>query len=452
MAFIRKIKIGKYTYLAEVESIREGKKVRQKFIRYIGKEVNGKPTKRISTADIDKIIVKHHGQVQILKKLSGELRLEKHIPKELLTLVFSHLMESNLSINKLEKWVEKTSILDELDLKNFSTKRVYELLREFYEGNFDLIEESLMQVFNRVGREDEGILLDVTDTYFEGGKHLPWKRRKGKDGKIRKLVQIGLAITRKNGFPIHHKVYEGNVHSSKIFKDMMITLMERGIKSLTILDRGNHSAENIKLMKINGSPIILGMRKDDKLLSYIGKINRDDLYSKKHRIKLKKLSVFVTSFPYGDGRLLIVYNPSLEYVKRELSFEKDEENENRIKYAGFSLIYTDTNFKDEEVIRLYFERDLIEKAFRLFKGVISLRPIRVWLREHIVAHVSLCYIAFALLSLLNYKMKPLKINGAKALDELDGIYRVKILQKDGKVLWEGLNEVKAIQKQIFDRV
>jgi transposase len=452
MSFIRKIKVGKYIYLAEVESIREGNKVRQKFIRYIGKEVNGKPTKRISTANIDKVIVKHHGQVQILKKLSEELQLRKHIPKELLTLVFSHLMESNLSINRLEKWVEKTSILDELELENFSTKRVYELLREFYEENFELVEEHLTAVFNKIETENEGILLDVTDTYFEGGKHLPWKRRKGKDGKIKKLVQIGLAITRKNGFPIHHKVYEGNIYSSKIFKDMAITLMERGIKSLTILGRGNHSAENIKLMKINGSQIILGMRKNDKLLSYIDKINRDDLYSKKHRVKLKKLSVFVTSFPYLDGRLIVIFNPSLEYAKRELMFEKEEENKNRITYAGFSLIYTDTNFKDEEIIKLYFERDMIEKAFRLFKGVISLRPIRVWLRERIIAHISLCYIAFALLSLLNYKVKPLRINGAKALEEIDGVYQIKILQKDGEILWEGLNEVKAIQKKIFDRV
>jgi len=51
-------------------------------------------------------------------------------------------------------------------------------------------------------------------------------------------------------------------------------------------------------------------------------------------------------------------------------FEKNEDNEKRIKYAGFSLIYTDTDYDDKEVVRLYFEKDLIEKAFKLFKGVI----------------------------------------------------------------------------------
>jgi len=44
------------------------------------------------------------------------------------------------------------------------------------------------------------------------------KNGKERMGKYNKLIQIGLAITRKNGFPIHHKVYEGNVHSSKYLK------------------------------------------------------------------------------------------------------------------------------------------------------------------------------------------------------------------------------------------
>ncbi len=35
MTFIRKVKVGRNTYLAEVKSIRNGDKVKQKFIRYV---------------------------------------------------------------------------------------------------------------------------------------------------------------------------------------------------------------------------------------------------------------------------------------------------------------------------------------------------------------------------------------------------------------------------------
>lgn len=40
MTFIKRIKSGNAIYLAEVKSIRDGEKVRHKFIRYVGKEVD----------------------------------------------------------------------------------------------------------------------------------------------------------------------------------------------------------------------------------------------------------------------------------------------------------------------------------------------------------------------------------------------------------------------------
>ena len=58
MSFIRKIKVGKETYLAEVKSVRKDGKVRQKFIRYLGKEINGKPEKRILRSDVKIVGVK----------------------------------------------------------------------------------------------------------------------------------------------------------------------------------------------------------------------------------------------------------------------------------------------------------------------------------------------------------------------------------------------------------
>jgi hypothetical protein len=42
MSFIRKYKKGQRTYLAEVESKRVGGKVVQRFIRYVGKEAEGR--------------------------------------------------------------------------------------------------------------------------------------------------------------------------------------------------------------------------------------------------------------------------------------------------------------------------------------------------------------------------------------------------------------------------
>ena len=52
MVFTRKIKKKSGTYLARVENYRENGKVKQKVIKYIGKEINGKPIRRVKTSDI----------------------------------------------------------------------------------------------------------------------------------------------------------------------------------------------------------------------------------------------------------------------------------------------------------------------------------------------------------------------------------------------------------------
>ena len=51
-------------------------------------------------------------------------------------------------------------------------------------------------------------------------------------------------------------------------------------------------------------------------------------------------------------------------------------------------------------------KDIVEKAFRSLKGITQLRPTRHWLAEHVRARVFLCYLAYLLLSLLQYCSTP----------------------------------------------
>jgi len=76
------------------------------------------------------------------------------------------------------------------------------------------------------------------------------------------------------------------------------------------------------------------------------------------------------------------------------------------------------------MIRFYFDKDLVEKAFRTIKGVTRLRPIRHWLYNRVVAHVFICYLAYLLLSLLQYRLAKLDITAEEALLELETMYKV----------------------------
>ena len=55
------------------------------------------------------------------------------------------------------------------------------------------------------------------------------------------------------------------------------------------------------------------------------------------------------------------------------------------EFDGYSCIFCPlkryTNGK--EMIQLYFDKDVVEKAFRTLKGITNLRPIRHWLYDRV---------------------------------------------------------------------
>jgi len=60
MSYIRKIKKNNSVYLAEVESYRKEGKVKQRVLRYLGKEIDGKAVKRVSSDNIEVVAVKQY--------------------------------------------------------------------------------------------------------------------------------------------------------------------------------------------------------------------------------------------------------------------------------------------------------------------------------------------------------------------------------------------------------
>ncbi len=66
----------------------------------------------------------------------------------------------------------------------------------------------------------------------------------------------------------------------------------------------------------------------------------------------------------------------------------------------------------------------MERAFGKMKGVISLRPVRVWLLSHVYAHIKICYLTYAILSMLEYRIRNTGISGTEALSILSTGYNV----------------------------
>ena len=444
MAFIRKIKTKSGTYLAEVEGYRKDGKVKQRVIKYLGKEIDGKPVKRIFADKIEVKSVKQSLDVLSIDKLSEELQIKSLNNKYILALIYSQLLE-NKSINKLENWMRFTEIPDVLGIDKISVKNLYESLSDINEEDFEKINDKMCSVFSKHENISDVAIIDITDTYF-AGSNINIKKRRGKDDKISKLTQIGLAVSFKEGFPIFHQQYHGNLSGINIFKDMSLKLKEKGIASL-IMDRGFLSKENLEMALHLKFKIIAGLKKNNTLIEkFIAPIKRDEIYSAKCRVPLKKTTVFIKEFEYCGGKLIVVYNPALEVVKKEMNFEKEVKNNLDI---GYSLMYHNTKYSSEEVVRRYYDKEIVERAFKHLKGVLSLRPIRVWLSNHITGHIKICYLAYAILALMNYKLKKINISAIEALESLRYGYRVSLRDSTSNHEWSVHVPLEPKQKEIL---
>lgn len=446
MAFIRKIKKKSGTYLAKVESYRIDGKVRQRVIEYLGKEIDGKAEKRVLASEIKVDNVKRSFDVLAVDTIARELGITTLANKHLLALIYSQVLEKR-SINQLEEWLRFTEIPDVLGIEKVSTKSLYESFGDIDENEMSAINEKLYDLFKKCDKSCDVAVIDVTDTYFEGS-HEDIKRRKGKDGKVRKLLQIGLAVSFEHGFPLFYKKYHGNLNNVPIFKDMVLELQSRNLTGV-IVDRGMTSQENIQLAKTLKLNIIAGLRKNKQIADEIlSTIPRQEIFSLKHRIRLKNSSVFAMSFPFCEGTLIAVYNPMIEFVKKEHVFEKGEELVN--PHIGYSLIYHNTSYDVAKVVKQYYDKEIVERAFKQLKGILNLRPVRVWLQEHVEGHIAICYLAYAILAFMNFKLQKLEITSVNALTSLKSGYKVSL--SAGNTEWDVHVPLEPKQKNILKTI
>jgi transposase len=451
MSFIRKIKKKDTVYLAEVESYRQDGKVKQRVIRYVGKEINGQPSKRIELSNIEITAVKKYLDYRVLHCIAEKLGLPVLLgndAKFILLLVYTQLI-TRKAIYKLPEYIEYTALKEILGIDKLADKQLYEALDRLEALDFTNIEAQVFKALSCERKERKAMVLDVTDTYFNGAQ-ADWKARKGKDGKYDKLVQVALAVTQEEGFPILHKTYEGNIGNSKIFGDMLCDIRLKQF-DIIVLDRGMISMEAVADMKALNQKVITGLRLHNTIKAdYISKIDREEIYQPAYRVRLKNTEVYVKDFDFEGGKLLAIYNPAMETLKRQHAMHNmDTYKPEEAKYMGYSLIYHTTDLSMETAVRIYFEKDVVEKAYRELKSSVHLHPLRKYRISHIQAHVKICYLAYALLAYIQYKVKPKNLSAIHALEQLQAVYKLTLQSEKDNLKWEKVVTLKNEQKAIL---
>ncbi len=422
--------------------------MKQEFIRYVGKEMNSSVVRKISSGDVRAMEVRRSLDVEVVHRISSRLGINTMIPGNASVMVYSQLLDRP-AINRMPEYLQETEILRYLGIESIDTVDLYESLQEINDMDFSAMEEKLASFFLDIEKDRRSVIIDVTDTYFTGDS-LDSRPRKGKEGRIKKLIQIALVVTEKRGFPLFHRVYPGNISNRSIMDDIVKDLWLKGY-TVIIMDRGMSDPGRVESLIELKFTMICGLKKTQDLKRIIDGIDRNDIYTKKRMVSLKNTKVYCTDVAFLSGILIIVYNPAMESLKKDHYYEHSS-NEDIAKYLGYSLIFHNTELGIDDVVRKYYDKDSVERAFKQIKGVLDLRPVRVWLKSHIEGHVKICYLAYSILSYLSYILEKKEISGPEAIDTMRTGYRVYLEDQKNKFRWESIVALSAVQKEILDVV
>lgn len=333
------------------------------------------------------------------------------------------------------------------------------------------------------------VFYDVTTLYFETFKEDSEKdsiRKPGfsKDNKPNQpQIVIGLIVTRE-GFPVAYEIFAGNTFEGKTFIPTIIKFKETyRIKTLTIVaDAAMISFDNVEELKKRQLSYIVGARLASLKFDQMKQINKELINQTQDMVKLAEIGG--ASIRIETERGLLLCDFSLARYKKDkremekqidkaekLLAEKDalkrtkfiktigktkqELNSDLIEKTrlllGIKGYYTNLAEVDNAtIINHYHNLWHVEKAFRIAKSDLAMRPIYHFRKQAIEAHILICFMALSVCKYMEIKtekstkkiIKLLKsITEARIKNKLTGeiILMRQELSEEVKQLWKTLS-------------
>jgi len=305
------------------------------------------------------------------------------------------------------------------------------------------------------------VFYDMTTIYFEASEPDDFRVTGfSKEGKHQNpQIMLGLLVG-KDGYPIGYEIFEGNTFEGHTLIPVLEKYSSRFNlkKPIIIADSGLLTKSNIEQLSKHGYKFILGARIKNESNSIINKImnleihdgevaciNKSDglklhiAYSEKRAKKdqfnrdrgIKKLEKSLSS-----GRLTKSninnrgYNKFLK-MEGEISISIDNEKlKNDEKWDGLKGYITNTELTGREVIDNYNNLWKIEKAFRISKTDLKIRPIYHRLRERIEAHICISFMAYLVYKELDRSLMKnnSQVSMDTAIEQINKMYEVVVSQ------------------------
>ena len=294
------------------------------------------------------------------------------------------------------------------------------------------------------------VFYDMTTLYFEASGEDDLRMCGfSKDGRHRNpQIFLGLLVAI-GGNPIGYEIFEGNIHEGKTLIPMVESLAGRfGFDHpVVIADAGLLSRNNIDALEDAGYRYILGARpkndsadvkarilsmrlKDGQVRSFMREDGRRVVVSMSddragNDAKNRKDGLRRLEKRLGAGRLTKSnvnnrgYN---KYLRMEgevrISIDYDKFNSDAA-WDGIKAYITNSELPPKKIVANYHNLWFIERAFRMNKTDLRIRPIYHRLRNRIEGHICICFTAYTIMLELERRLKaakaPFSLNKAREL-------------------------------------
>jgi len=380
-----------------------------------------------------------------LRKLDEKLFLFK-------SLVISRLLYPGSKL-------ELIHYLEYFKKQDINIYQVYRFLDTLYQDDIKLrIEECVFHHTKKIMSNTITITFyDVTTLYFESESEDDLRRIGfSKEGKLaRPQILLGL-FTTLEGYPLSYEVYEGNKYEGHTLVDILKKFQDRFYlknKPIVVADRGMLSNANIAFLENNGYKYILAYKiknisnelkeriiklpfvadgvihtlefdkeilykndnnkkqklqiKQNLILTYSSKRAKKDKRTREKALQKIENALSKKNITKSDLKLSY-YAKYLDIdekcsIKYKLNPDKVKQNEKLDGIKGFAT--NDFTLSSNEVIEHYQNQYDVERAFRISKTDLKIRPIYHRLENRIKAHILVSFVSYAVYKEFERKLK-----------------------------------------------
>lgn len=309
--------------------------------------------------------------------------------------------------------------------KSVIEKKVISFAKDHYQFDFSLV------------------FYDVTTLYFETFKEDDQEsiRKPGfsKDNKPNQpQIVIGLIVA-EEGFPVSYEVFSGDTFEGKTFIPTITKFKETyHVKTLTVVaDAAMISFDNVEKLKEQQLSYIVGARTANLKHDQMQQINKELIGQKQLAEELQKIDgksmriatergILICDFSFkryqkdkremekqitkaeklldkktGVKRTKFLMNRDKKKTEQVLNTEMIEKTKLLLGIKGYY-----TNLTEEEnktIIDHYHNLWHVEKAFRIAKSDLQMRPIYHFKKQAIEAHILICFMALAVCKYMELK-------------------------------------------------